>query len=350
MTVFTSAVLAAAISSVAGCGGGSSQAGPDKSVSVRRTVKVGIAYDVGGRGDKSFNDAAAAGLERAKTDLEVQAKELEAQQGEGAQDRYARLTLLCDAGYDLVIAVGAVNAGDPKTGPLARAAAHCPTTKFAIIDDASVSAPNLANLVFAEEQGSFLVGAAAALKTKSGQIGFIGGCALDTLRKFQAGYQAGARTIKPNIKIDVNYLSTLAGSCSGFNDPAKGKLTAAGMYNKGADIVFIAAGASGIGGFEAARAAKKWAIGVDSDQYLTVRTDLRETILTSMIKRVDVAVFNVVQQVADGKFKPGLTRFDLASNGVGYSSSGGKIDAIKPQLDRLKQQIISGKITVPTAP
>ena len=205
-------------------------------------MRVGIAYDVGGRGDKSFNDAAAAGLERAKVDLDIQAKEMEAQRGEGDDDRYSRLKLLCDAGYNPVIAVGLVYAGDPRTGPLVRAVRDCPKVDFAIVDDASVSAPNLANLVFAEEQGSFLVGAAAALKSTARHIGFISGCAVDVLRKFQAGCQAGARDILATIKIDVDYLSTVADNCSGFNDPVKAKAVAASMYAAGADIVFQAAG------------------------------------------------------------------------------------------------------------
>jgi len=314
------------------------------------TVRVGIAYDIGGRGDKSFNDAAATGLERAKATLDIQAKELEAQKGENPEDRYARLKLLCDAGYGLIIAVGTIYAGDPKTGPLARAVHDCPKVKFAIVDDVSVSAPNLANLTFAEEQGSFLVGAAAALKSTTGHLGFIAGCKLDLLRKFQAGYVAGARAIRPKITIDVSYLSTPTDACSGFNDPAKGKKVAASMYKSGADVVFLAAGASGIGGFEAALAAHRWSIGVDSDQYLTVRSDLRGTIITSMIKRVDVAVFDVIQNVSNGTFHSGTTMFDLKTNGVGYSTSGGKVDAFKTRLDDLKQQIIAGKITVPTVP
>ena len=340
--------LALAVSGLAACSGTKGTESPP--ASARKTVRVGIAYDVGGRGDKSYNDAAAAGLERAKVDLDVQAKEMEAQRGEGDDDRYSRLKLLCDAGYNPVIAVGLVYAGDAKTGPLVRAVRDCPKVDFAIVDDASVSAPNLANLVFAEEQGSFLVGAAAALKSTAHHIGFISGCAVDVLRKFQAGYQAGARDILATIKIDVEYLSTVADNCSGFNDPAKAKTAAATMYAAGADVVFQAAGASGIGVFEAAKAANRWAIGVDSDQYGTVSADLRDVIITSMVKRVDVAIYEFVQQVADGHFKAGVTKFDLKADGVGYATSGGEIDGFKPRLDALRQQIIKGTITAPTVP
>lgn len=314
----------------------------------RKTLKVGIAYDLGGRGDNSFNDAAAAGLEQVKADLDVQLKELEAEKGEGDDQRFARLKLLCDAGYDPIIAVGFVYAGDPKTGPLARAVQYCPKVKFAIVDDSTVVAPNLANLVFAEEEGSFLVGAAAALRSSTGRIGFVSGCDVPAMHKFQAGYQAGARAVRPKIRIDVNQLSTMAEGCSGFNEPAKAKLVATRMYEAGADVVFQAAGGSGRGVFEAAKAGRRWAIGVDTDQYNTVSPQLRDVIITSMIKRVDVAVFSFVEQVADGEFRAGVTRFDLKAGGVGYTLSGGRINDLDPQLQALKREISSGRIRVPS--
>jgi basic membrane protein A and related proteins len=335
---------------MAACGNNSNNSGSNNTPA-KKTVKVGLAYDIGGRGDKSFNDAAAAGLEKAKTDLDVQTKELEAQKDETENDKYSRLKLLCDAGYNPVIAVGFAYAGvDPATGPVARAAKDCANTKFAIIDDASVKADNVANLVFAEEQGSFLVGAAAALKSKTGHVGFVGGCLVDLIKKFQAGYEAGAKAVKADVKVDVNYISTVADKCSGFNDPAKGQTAAEGMYDAGADIVYQAAGGSGVGVFKAAKAKGKLAIGVDSDQYNTVTPDLKDVIITSMLKRVDTAVFDFVKQMADGTFKSGVTVFDLKADGVGYSTSGGKIDDIKAKLDDFKQQIVDGKIKVPTTP
>jgi basic membrane protein A len=334
------------------CGGSKSNTGTGtNNPPSKKTVKVGLAYDIGGRGDKSFNDAAAAGLEKAKTDLDVQAKELEAKKDETENDKYARLKLLCEGGYNPVIAVGFVYAGvDPTTGPVAKAAKDCPNTKFAIIDDASVSQPNVANLIFAEEQGSFLVGAAAALKTKTGHIGFVGGCKVDLIGKFEAGYYAGAKAVKADIKIDSNYLSTVADKCSGFNDPAKGKTAAEGMYDAGADIVYQAAGGSGVGVFQAAKEKSKWAIGVDSDQYNTVTPDLKDVIITSMLKRVDTAVFTFIKDFGSDTFKAGPTVFDLKVDGVGYSTSGGKIDDIKDKLEQYKSQIVSGAITVPTKP
>jgi basic membrane protein A len=333
----------------AACGGNSSSGG---GTGTKKTVKVGLAYDIGGRGDKSFNDAAAAGLEKAKKDFDIQTKELEASANETDNDKYTRLKLLCQSGYNPVIAVGFAYAGsgDPASGPLAKAVTECPNTKFAIIDDASVSKPNLANLVFAEQEGSFLVGAAAALKSQTGHVGFVGGCLVDLIKKFQAGYEAGARAVKPDIKIDVNYLSTGADKCSGFNDPAKGQTAAEGMYDGGADIVYQAAGGSGIGVFKAAKEKGHLAIGVDSDQYNTVPADLKDVILTSMLKRVDNAVYSFIKDMGNGQFKAGPTTFDLKVDGVGYATSGGKVDDIKSKLDDYKQQIISGKITVPTKP
>ncbi len=330
--------------------GGDNGGGTSPTAAAKKTVKVGLGYDIGGRGDKSFNDAAAAGLEKAKTDLNIDAKELEAGATETEQDKYNRLKLLCQGGYNPVIAVGFVYAGvDPANGPVAKAAADCPNTKFAIID-AVVDKPNVASLVFAEEQGSYLVGAAAALKSTSGHIGFVGGCKVDLIAKFEAGYIAGAKAVKPDIKVDVNYLSTPADRCSGFNDPAKGKTAAEGMYDAGADIVYQAAGGSGVGVFQAAKAKGKKAIGVDSDQYNTVDPSLQSVIITSMLKRVDTAVFDFVKSYGEDKFVPGVQVFDLKKEGVGYSTSGGFVDDIKAQLDDYKAKIVAGTITVPTKP
>jgi basic membrane protein A len=336
----------------AACGGKSNgnNSGSSADNGAKKTVKVGLAYDIGGRGDKSFNDAAAAGLEKAKKDLNIQTRELEANKDETENDKYSRLKLLCESGYNPVIAVGFAYAGDPTNGPIARATKDCKDTKFAIVDDASVSAPNLANLVFAEEQGSFLVGAAAALKSKTGHVGFIGGCAVDLIKKFEAGFVAGAKAVKADTKVDVNYLSTVADKCSGFNDPAKGQTAAEGMYDAGADVVYQAAGGSGTGVFKAAKGKGKLAVGVDSDQYETSSADVKDVILTSMLKRVDTAVYQFVKDEGAGKFTAGKITFDLKAEGVGYSTSGGKVDDIKTKLDDYRQQIIDGKITVPAQP
>ncbi len=221
-----------------------------------------------------------------------------------------------------------------------------PDTQFAIIDDAGAVGPNIANLTFAEHEGSFLVGAAAALKSKTGSIGFVGGVDVPLIHKFEAGYTAGAKAVKPDIKVATKYL-TQPPDFTGFNDPAKGKTAAEGMYQGGADVVYQAAGGSGGGVFEAAKAANAMAIGVDSDQAKTAAEDVKDVIITSMLKKVDVAVFDFIKSVTEDAFKAGEIVYDLKKDGVGYSTTGGKIDDIKAQLEDYKAKIVSGEITVP---
>jgi basic membrane protein A len=212
------------------------------------------------------------------------------------------------------------------------------------------------SLTFAEEQGSYLVGAAAALKSKTGKIGFVGGVNTPLIKKFEAGYVAGAKKINPNISVQIKYL-TEPPDFTGFSDPAKGSEAALGMYSAGADIVYHAAGGSGVGVFQAAKQAsaggtKVFAIGVDSDQYNSIGDPtLQPFILTSMEKHVNVAVFDTINDFVNGQLAKGTNPvFDLKNDGVGFSTSGGLVDDIKAQLDGLKADIISGKITVPTTP
>ncbi len=309
-------------------------------------VKIGMAYDVGGRGDQSFNDSAAAGMDKAAAEFGLDTKEAAATNGEAESAREERLNQLIDAGYENIVAVGFAYAS-----AVGKVAKENPDVKFAIVDDASEASTgdNIMNITFAENEGSFLVGAAAALKTKTNHIGFVGGVGVDLIKKFQAGYEAGAKAVNPDIKIDVKYL-TQPPDFSGFGDVAKGKAAAEGMYQSGADVVYHAAGGSGGGVFTAAKAAGKWAIGVDSDQALTAAEDVRDVILTSMLKRVDVGVYTFIKSIHDGTFKAGTTVFDLKADGVGYSTTGGHIDDITSKLDEYKKQIIDGAITVPTAP
>jgi basic membrane protein A len=336
---------------LAACGGNDNGGnGGGTSAPPKANVKVGLAYDIGGRGDKSFNDAAAAGLEKAKTELNVETKELSAVANETEAEKYARLKLLCQGGYNPVIAVGFVYAGnDPKNGPVAKAAKDCPNTKFAIIDSVVEGVRTWRAWSSRRSRARSWVGAAAALKSAAKHIGFVGGVKVPLIAKFEAGYIAGAKAVDPNIKVDVRYL-TSPPDFSGFGDPAKGKTAAEGLYDGGADIVYQAAGGSGTGVFEAAKAKGKKAIGVDSDQYNTVDPSLKDVILTSMLKRVDTAVYEMVKSVGAGTALTGTQVFDLKRDGVGYSTSGGFIDDIKSKLDDYKQQIIDGKITVPTEP
>ena len=321
-------------------------------------TNVGLVYDIGGRGDLSFNDSAAAGLEKAAADLGWVT--VEASPNDDGSNRAELLQLAADAN-DMVIAVGFLFAGDA-----AAAAAANPDTNFAVIDDAMLDfgtgepvAPNAAGLVFAEEQGSFLVGAAAALKSESGKLGFIGGvCCFGLIEKFEAGFRQGALAVNPDIEIVAQYI-TDAPDFDGFNQPDQAKVIATTMYEDGADIIYHAAGGAGNGMFAAAKeysednGTKVWGIGVDSDQYNTIGTvdaSLQEYVLTSMLKRVDVAVFEVLKAQAEGNFIAGPQVYDLSVDGVGYSTTGGFVDDIVGDLDAFKAQIVSGAIEVATDP
>jgi len=215
-----------------------------------------------------------------------------------------------------------------------------------------VDSPNVASLVFAEHQGSFLVGVAAALKTKTDHVGFVGGVPNALIQKFQAGFEAGVACVNPDITVDVQYVND--DPTIGFNDPARGKELGAAMYEAGADVVYAAAGASGSGVLEATSEAGDpgdvWTIGVDSDLYQQVDPDLQPYVLTSMLKRVDVATYETIRSEVEGTFAGGETLFDLSVDGVGYSTSGGFVDDIAPVLDGLKALIVDGTIVVPEVP
>ncbi len=333
----------------AGAGaGGAAATAPAVAKSDASKLKVGVAYDIGGRGDGSFNDAAAAGLEKAETDLglpKTSTKELAAAANESEDAAATRLTQLVTDGYNPIIAVGFKYANAVKAAATAN-----PNVKFAIIDDDTVVLPNVTPLVFAEEQGSFLVGAAAALKTTTCKVGFVGGVETPLIQKFEAGYVQGAKAVAPNIQVDVKYISP-AGDFSGFNDPAKATEIARGQYDGGSDIVYAAAGASGKGVFQAAQTAGKLAIGVDSDQYNAPGYEaLKPVIMTSALKRVDTAVYDYINAHAAGNLSTLPKRFDLAVDGVGYATSGGKIDDIKADLEAYKAAIVGGSIKVNTTP
>jgi basic membrane protein A len=309
-------------------------------------LKIGLAFDVGGRGDASFNDAAAAGTDKAKSDLGVTTvSESTASASEAESAKQQRLDQMASSGLNPIIAVGFAYAPSVKA-----VAAKYPNTKFAIVDDDSIQLPNVTSLVFAEEQGSFLAGVAAAYKSKNCHIGFVGGVNTPLIQKFEAGFLQGAKTVSSKIKIEDEYL-TPAGDFSGFQDPPKGNAKAAAEIAKGADVIYHAAGASGKGVFDAAKAGNALAIGVDPDQYnqKTVEAD-KDVIITSMLKRVDVAVFDYVTALAKGDLTTLPKRFDLKVDGVGYATSGGKVDDIKDVLDGYKAQIISGAITVSDKP
>jgi basic membrane protein A len=305
-------------------------------------VTVGIAFDTGGRGDGTFNDSAGRGADQAEAELGVGLEELEAAT---ADDRAPNLETLTGAGANPIIAIGFA-----FSDALAEIAPANPDTQYATVDGFVADAPdNLTIIGFAEEQGSFLVGAAAALACECDQLGFIGGQEIDLIKKFEAGYVAGAKQINPDITVEVQYLGA-AGDNNAWAAPDKAKEIANAWYADGVEVIYTAAGGSGAGTIEAAVESDKWAIGVDSDQYLTATAEQQAHILTSMLKRVDVAVFETAKAAVEGTLTGGFATYDLSTDGVGYSTEGGYLDAYVDQLEELKAQIVDGTITVPTAP
>lgn len=303
--------------------------------------RIGMVFDVGGKGDMSFNDSAFAGLTAAQDNMGVEIKELEP--AEDGSNREDLLRQLADDGFDQIIGVGFAFA-EVMPG----VAADFPDTQFAIVDSVVEDAPNVTSIVFAEEQGSYLVGAAAAQASKTGTIGFVGGVDTELIKKFEAGYVAGATAVNADIKVEVKYIST-GDDFSGFGDPAKGETIAAGLYDAGADVVYHASGGSGGGVFKAAAAADRLSIGVDSNQYLSAPEDQQACMLTSMLKRVDVAVYDTIKAFIGGAEGGEISAFSLENDGIGYATQGGQIPDTA-QLDDFKQQIIDGEIEVPTTP
>lgn len=348
-TALVTALLIGSLS-LAACGknedeSGSGGNGSDDGNQPESSLKVGVAYDVGGRGDKSFNDSAARGLDKALKEFGFETpKELSAAQDETDPQREARLDLLASDGYDTIVCVGFA-----YSTALATVAPQYPDVKFVIIDDGSIEEPNVVGYTFKEEEAAFLVGAIAALKSKTGTIGFVGGVKGTLIGKFEAGYTAGAKKVKPDIKVEVSYLSQ-GNDLSGFRDAAKGRIAANGQYDKGADVIYAAAGLSNDGVIQAGSEQKKLVIGTDSDQWQTASDEAKPFVLSSALKGVDAAVYDFLKSVEDGSFKPGHKILGLKEDGVGYSTSGGQIDDITSQIDDLKQQIVDGSITVPTEP
>lgn len=312
--------------------------------------RIGLAYDVGGRGDQSFNDSAYEGLVRAVEELDATCTQAAAQPGENDADREERLLTLIDAGYDTIIGVGFV-----YSIAVYNVAPDYPEVNFGIIDGfnpGDEDLDNVANIGFAANEGSFLVGAAAALLTKADNVGFLGGTNTPLIQAFEAGFNAGVEEIDPGIEIQSQYLSQ-SDPVKGFENPAGGETASTGMFENGADVVYHAAGKSGLGLFDAVVQAGEgnYAIGVDSDQYLTADAEQQPYIITSMLKRVDTGVFEFAEGVDSGKPPAGYVTYDLAGGGVDYSTSNPDLPQdVIDQLDELKQQIIDGEIEVPAEP
>lgn len=312
------------------CQGSEKQADGDKADRVR----IGLVLSVGGLGDKSFNDSAYEGLMRAADELGIEP--LYGQPEQMSEDeKYLRQ--YAEEGLDLIIGVGFL-----MKDALAKVAGEFPDTRFAIID-AEVDAPNVASLIFREHEGSFLVGAIAGLTTSTGKVGFIGGMDIPLIHKFEVGFTEGVKYVRPDARVLVAY----AGSGpQAFHDPVKGKSLALSQFERGADIIFQAAGSTGNGVIDAAQERGLLAIGVDANQNYMAPGH----VLTSMVKRVDISVFEIVKDVVEGRFKGGEHVYGLEIDGVGYALDEYNKALIPPEvIDRIasiKQDIISGRIAV----
>src|SRR5215211_4189896 len=341
--------VAVILALVAGCGGSGGGQGGGGGGNGGAEVRPALVLDIGGLGDQSFNDSAYAGLQRAKKDLDVQTETLESN---AATDYVNNITQLADSGYTPVFAVGFL-----MTDAVNEIAPQYPETDFAIVDSV-VEPKNAVSLVFREQEGSYLAGVVAGLMTQEKTdytnpddkvVGFLGGQESDLIAKFQAGYEAGVESICPDCEVIVQY----AGSTpDAFNDPAKGKEISLQQINEGADIIYHASGATGAGLFEAASEKKIFAIGVDADQ---AKLFPDAPILTSVVKRVDNAVFQTIEQARDDNFPGGeVVDFGLDDKGISLAPFG-RFDSqvpqsVKDEVDKAQQGIIDGDIKVPDKP
>jgi basic membrane protein A and related proteins len=319
-------------------------------------IRVGIVFDIGGKDDRSFNAAAWFGAKCAETGkwpddtscgkpaLGIVLRDIEPGNPTSIEPA---MRAFAERGYDLIIGVGFAQA--PIIEQVAK---DYPNIRFAIVDGVS-NLPNVASLVFKEHEGSYLVGMLAAKTTKTGTIGFLGGMDIGLIHRFKEGYEEGARAVNPNIRVIPNYVGV---TDAAWNNPGKGKEIALAQMSKGADVIFTAAGNSGLGAFDAVEQQGKqdgrathFVIGVDSNQNM-VKPGF---VLTSMVKRVDNAVYEIIKDVVNGQFKAGFHVYGLDKDGVGYAMDDynkGLIpeEAIK-EAEAARQKIIKGEITVTDA-
>ncbi len=281
-------------------------------------IRVGIVFDIGGKNDRSFNAAAWEGVKRAQRDLDICLYDVEPGNPTSIEPA---MRAFAEKNFDMIIGVGFAQ------GPIMqKVALDYPNNKFAIVDgvifeaDGKTPLKNVASLVFREHEGSYLVGMIAASKSKSGVLGFLGGMDIPLIHRFAKGYEEGALSVNPNAKVIVNYVGVTDGA---WNNPGKGKELSLAQIEKGADVIFTAAGNSGLGAFDAVEQygknaqgeANKFVIGVDSNQN-GVKPGF---VLTSMVKKVDVAVYDVVKEILNGRFEGGFHVFGLDKDGVAYA-------------------------------
>lgn len=297
--------------------------------------RIALVLDKGGKNDKSFNSAAFEGATRAKKELGMDFKYVESPDMNATENFHRAFA---KKGFDLIIGIGVV-----QVDAIKKVAKQYPQQKFAIVDG-EIDLPNVKSLLFEEHEGSYLVGALAALKSKTGKIGFVGGMDIPLIRRFQMGYEAGAKQVNPKVQFVTNYIGI---SQEAWNNPTKAKELALAQYGDKVDVIFAAAGASNTGVFDAAEDKKEFAIGVDSNQNW-IKPGL---ILTSMLKRVDVAVFDTIKEIKDNQFKGGVARFGLKNKGIDYALDKNNENLLSPDMlkkvDALKKEIITGKIEVP---
>ncbi|MFE3163411.1 BMP family protein [Streptomyces sp. NPDC059224] len=328
---------------VSACGSSSTSSSSGKG----KDLGLALAYDVGGKGDQSFNDAATAGMDKADAEFSYKSTAVEPQDGESDADKAQRLETLAKAGYNPVIGVGYSYAPAVK-----EVAAKFPKVTFGIIDDNTIKADNVADLVFHEEQASYLAGVAAAKATKTNTVGFVGGVDVPLIHKFEAGFEQGVADTKKGVKVKSQYLTETAAE-GGFSSPDKGKTAADGQIDAGADVVYAAAGLSGQGVIQSAAEHKVWAIGVDSDQYKQdALAKYKDYILTSAMKDVAGAVYNLAKSVHDGKPETGEIRASLATGGVSLADSNPTFKSnadIQAALKKAEAGIKDGSIAVKTS-
>jgi basic membrane protein A len=294
-----------------------------------------IVYDVGGKADKSFNEAAYRGAQRFTQETGIAVREFEISNETQRAQAFANMVR---RGATIVVGVGFT-----QRVPLETVARDNPERKFTLID-ATSELPNVQSIVFREQEGSFLVGMLAALASRSHQVGFVGGMDIPLIRRFAAGYGAGARYADPGTEVLVNMTGTTPAA---WQDPARGAELARSQFDRGADVVYAAAGTTGLGVLQAAADAKRLAIGVDSNQdYLHPGT-----MLTSMVKRVDVAVYETFRTAKDGTWKPGIRSLGLAEDAVGYSldeyNDALVTPAMRQKVETARAAIVAGTIKVP---
>lgn len=299
-----------------------------------KDIKVGLILAMGGLGDKSFNDSAYRGLLKAQKDFDIDIKYVEP--ASWSEDSIF-ITEFAENGYDLVIATS-YTAQDAMT----QLAGDFPETKFAIVDTTIEGASNVASLVFSEEEGSFLVGALAAMMSKNDSVGFIGAVDIPLINNFRRGFEQGAEYVNPSVETTAIYI----GGNAPFNDPVKGKEATYSLANQGVDVVYHASGNTGVGMMEAVKDLGIYAVGVDSDQDEMAKGQ----VLTSMLKNVDNAVYAVIKDTVEGSFSGKVYRFGISEDGVGTTDFTYTRDEIGEEnigkLEQIKKDIVAGKINI----